>query len=655
MKKNKSIRFTALFLLAIIHIGTIQATIVSDSSERIIIDKNSKTLTAPDAVSYSWYLNGVKLPAAGNQFTVDSSGRYTVVYTKANGEIIEKSVSLQVSSAGKVIVIYTIGDSTVQDYTSGYYPRTGWGQVLQYFFNKSNVLVDNRAVGGTSSKSFYNNYWKINGKSSQIVQELDSGNYVFIQFGINDSNPDTARYTDAYGTFKEYLTKYVTESRAKGAIPVLVATLRRSSWNSDGTPYDAYHGYPIATRQLAAELNVPLIDLDKRSGVLMTQLGRDYISPYWYMILDPGEYANYPTGNSDAVHFQRAGAIEMARLVVDELQKNSSYPLIDSLLRYTVPNYQVAVVSNDPKGGLVTRTASYPQGLEVTLKAKPNPGYVFAGWKNESGTTVSTNLVYTFTMGTAAASYTASFRFVGLGGTEAWLEAECGSAGTLWNVADDALASNGKYLAIQPGNNSTSSAPGTAGQITYTFNVEAGIYDMYWRVLLPTTSDDSFWMKLDNGAWSQVSWGAAVTSWLWKKVGSYELTAGNHILAVAYREDGAKLDKIYWGSNVPTDTGGDANNCGTLGLNANYTDSRFMLNTFIGTDKLLHIQYMPDTPVNAAFEIYDSQGVPVYCTNMGTTGGNLDYQLSLRSLPFGLYVIRADFGGKVIAGKFIVH
>ncbi len=75
--------------------------------------------------------------------------------------------------------IFTIGDSTVQTYTSGYYPRTGWGQVLQYFFDENYVVVDNRAVGGTSSKSFYDGYWKSDGSWSQIVNELSAGDFVF--------------------------------------------------------------------------------------------------------------------------------------------------------------------------------------------------------------------------------------------------------------------------------------------------------------------------------------------------------------------------------------------------------------------------------------------------------------------------------------------
>lgn len=63
------------------------------------------------------------------------------------------------SSYAQQLRVFTIGDSTVQDYNDGYAPRKGWGQMLSFFFDKSKAVVYNKAIGGTSSKSFYEKHW----------------------------------------------------------------------------------------------------------------------------------------------------------------------------------------------------------------------------------------------------------------------------------------------------------------------------------------------------------------------------------------------------------------------------------------------------------------------------------------------------------------
>ena len=432
---------------------------------------------------------------------IDAEGGVITITVTAENGTSTNTYTINYNVGAKKI--FTIGDSTVQTYAAGYYPRTGWGQVLQYFFDENYVVVDNRAVGGTSAKSFYDGYWKTDGSWGQIVNELSEGDYVFIQFGINDASSGD-RHTDPFTTFQDYLTLYVNESKAKGAIPVIDATLRKNSWNDDGSLYPAYHDYPIAARQLAATLDVPLIDLDQTSGPLMLQLGKDYCTSYLYNNYDAGEYANYPSGNTDNTHFQELGAIEMARLVIQELQsEDDTYADLTAITQYVNDYHQVSVSQNDGDAGMVTRTASYPAGLTVTLKAKINDGYEFVEWQDENGATVSTDPIYTFAMGSSDLSYTGIFEYVGFGSTELWIEAECGEAGSLWNIVEDELASNGQYITIEPGNTSGSSAPGTTGQIKYTINVLEGNYK---NVLAGSSAicnrrfilDEDRWRKLDE-------------------------------------------------------------------------------------------------------------------------------------------------------------
>ena len=365
------------------------------------------SLTASEGSRYQWYLNNIKInDAISQELQVSSPGIYKLEMTNLKGEVIEKQTIIGLTNTGAIIRVFTIGDSTVQDYTAGYYPRKGWGQVLPIFFNAASVTIINKAVGGTSSKSFYNLYW------TAIRNELQAGDFVFIQFGINDAtNTDTSRYAPTGGVFEDYLTKFINETRAKGAFPILVATLRRNAWNADGvTVYDAYHNYPIATRSVAKSLIVPLIDLDARAKMLLESVGELYATRLLYNNYLPKEYPNYPTGNTDNVHFQEMGAIEMAKLVTQGIRALSADPNVSKLIPFLKPEYQIAIsVNPSSTDSVTTHTTTYPQGLTITLKTIPKTKSMFQKWNTASGTQLSTATLTTVTSSTVATSYTAIY------------------------------------------------------------------------------------------------------------------------------------------------------------------------------------------------------------------------------------------------------
>jgi hypothetical protein len=155
-----------------------------------------------------------------------------------------------------------------------------------------------------------------------------------------------------------------------------------------------------------------------------------------------------------------------------------------------------------------------------------------------------------------------------------WLEAECGARGSLWNVVSSGSASNGSYVTIQAGNNSTGSAPtNTNGHINFTFSVgPSGNYIVWGRVITPNANDDSFWIRMDGGSWIMWNNIAPGSSWHWDEVHNsnngnqvvnFNLSSGSHTLTVAYREDGTQLDKIYITNSgtTPSGTGSAATNC----------------------------------------------------------------------------------------------
>lgn len=152
------------------------------------------------------------------------------------------------------------------------------------------------------------------------------------------------------------------------------------------------------------------------------------------------------------------------------------------------------------------------------------------------------------------------------------LEAECGTVGSLFNITADANASNGTYITVQPGNNSTSSAPSSAtGLVTIPFTViQTGTYTMWVRVICQDADGDSFWIKMDDGSF--VTWNniTNATMWTWiQNPTTFSLaTTGSHTLTIGYREDGAKLDKIYLtiAGDTPSGTGPLAVNICTSNL-----------------------------------------------------------------------------------------
>ncbi len=126
-------------------------------------------------------------------------------------------------------------------------------------------------------------------------------------------------------------------------------------------------------------------------------------------------------------------------------------------------------------------------------------------------------------------------------------EAEDLKRGTDWLVANDEKASGGKYVTIKSGMNSPQAAPsGVAATLTVPFTTkENSKYHLFARVNCPSADDDSFWIKVDDGKFEPAN-GLGTTGWEWVKLGSMILKPGEHTLALAYREDGALLDKIVF-------------------------------------------------------------------------------------------------------------
>ena len=91
--------------------------------------------------------------------------------------------------------IFVIGDSMAASYEEAKYPRMGWGQALSSFFTDE-VEVVNCAVAGTSSRSFYYDYWE-SGVTGSVLDQIGEGDYLLFTFGANDTKDDNTNYDEA--------------------------------------------------------------------------------------------------------------------------------------------------------------------------------------------------------------------------------------------------------------------------------------------------------------------------------------------------------------------------------------------------------------------------------------------------------------------------
>ena len=211
------------------------------------------------------------------------------------------------------ITVFMIGDSTMADKpdTPDVNPERGWGQLLPIFFNEK-VEVRNYAVNGRSTKSFIDE-----GRWGKVLEELHSGDYVFIQFGHNDmKEADPSRYTNPYSGYRRNLEKFVAETRERGAFPVLLSSIVRRNFNEQGTLVDTHGAYPFVTRMVATEENVPFIDLQLKTEDYVNALGPEP-SKKIYLWVEPGQYERFPEGKEDNTHLTLKGATEFARLAVE--------------------------------------------------------------------------------------------------------------------------------------------------------------------------------------------------------------------------------------------------------------------------------------------------------------------------------------------------
>jgi lysophospholipase L1-like esterase len=194
--------------------------------------------------------------------------------------------------------IVLVGDSTVTD-------GSGWGLGFRRLV-VGGAEVINVAANGRSSKSFIDE-----GRWAEAIAK--KGQYYLVQFGHNDEpGKGPERETDPKTTYRQNMTRYLDEARAIGAKPILVTSLVRRLYNEDGTIRTTQTPYVEVVRAIAAEKNVPLIDLHA-----ISKADAEHAGDAVWADLSPLD----DKGQVDRTHLNQKGSDVVGRMVAEELRK----------------------------------------------------------------------------------------------------------------------------------------------------------------------------------------------------------------------------------------------------------------------------------------------------------------------------------------------
>ena len=244
------------------------------------------------------------------------------------------------SRKGNNPVLFLIGNSTMRTGTlgNGNNGQWGWGYYAHEYFDASKITVENQALGGMSSRTFYNKLW------DPIRQAIRPGDWVIISIGHNDNGPydegrarasipgvgyDTLNVTiketgekETVYTYGGYMRKYINDVRAQGGHPILMSLTPRNAYDEQGRIVRKQHTQWLL--QVAAEEGVPFVDLNEISGQKLDSYGK-WKTDYHFFL--------------DKIHTRRFGAMMTARSAAEGLMASHNPALnpLKAMMRNVLP------------------------------------------------------------------------------------------------------------------------------------------------------------------------------------------------------------------------------------------------------------------------------------------------------------------------------
>ncbi|MCF7972970.1 MAG: rhamnogalacturonan acetylesterase [Phycisphaerae bacterium] len=229
--------------------------------------------------------------------------------------------------------LYAIGDSTVRTGSrgDGSNGQWGWGAPIADFFMRTQLNVENHAMGGTSSRSF-----RTLGLWQKVLDRVKPGDFVIMQFGHNDSGPLNDR-SRARGTIKGngdeteeidnqltgkhevvhsygwYIRQYIKDTQAKGATPIVCSLIPRNRWtgNKINRSVDSYGQW---AQQAAEAEGVPFVDLNRLICDHYDQVGQERVTALYF-------------DGRETTHTNAMGAQQNAACLVQGIKALEACPL----------------------------------------------------------------------------------------------------------------------------------------------------------------------------------------------------------------------------------------------------------------------------------------------------------------------------------------
>lgn len=222
---------------------------------------------------------------------------------------------LSLMTFGQKPTLFLIGDSTMANKDNpDKNPEHGWGQVLAQFFT-AGIEIQNHAMNGRSSKSF-----RTEGRWDKVEKQLKKGDFVVIQFGHNDQKvKDSTKFTNPYTQYRANLERYVNETRAKGATPILMTSIVRRDFTENGVLVDTHKEYPLVVRLVADDMKVPFVDMQLLTEQMEISAGPEK-SKLLHLHFKAGEVEYYPKDKADDTHLSKLGAETVAKLATKSLK-----------------------------------------------------------------------------------------------------------------------------------------------------------------------------------------------------------------------------------------------------------------------------------------------------------------------------------------------
>lgn len=207
------------------------------------------------------------------------------------------------SRKGDNPVLFLVGNSTMRTGTlgNGNNGQWGWGYFAHEYFDENRITVENHALGGTSSRTFYNRLWK------DVLKGVRKGDWVIIELGHNDNGPydsgrarasipgigketldvtikETGERETVY-TYGEYMRRFIRETKAKGAHPILMSLTPRNAWeDKDSTVITRVNQtFGLWAKQVAKKEKVPFIDLNEITACKFEKFGKEKVKYMFYL------------------------------------------------------------------------------------------------------------------------------------------------------------------------------------------------------------------------------------------------------------------------------------------------------------------------------------------------------------------------------------